>query len=226
MAIVRREPPTPSFAYSFIQTVVGVAETSFIISYKKPPSLFDENDYLLLADLLDVRAVGKQYDYVTGEEQYPVRRDGIENYDIAYVLLRRFLQREGFFHGYDKRANKLVFDGLMGRLCYNVPMSEYEFRIAALIRLQELQTPFPPDFTSFLGAIKGVGKACRLLNLPATAENIEKFSHIADWMSNPTVNYYELVRSMRQMHPEELSFATFAIEWQSYIERQQLTQKP
>lgn len=218
MTMIRREPPTPSFAYSFIQTVVAAAETQFVISHRKPPSLVEENDYLLLADLLDVRTVGKKYDYVTGEK-YLVRHDGIENYDITYVLLRNFLQREKFFKGYGKRTNKLLFDGLMGRLCYNVPVSEYEFRIAALAKLQESQTPFPGDFARFMEAIKQAGEACRLLHLPVTDENIEKCSHIAEWMGNPTVNYYELIKYMRKDHPLGLSFEVFAHYWQSCLSR-------
>lgn len=216
MTTIRREPLTPKFAYSFIQTVVAAAETQFIISYKRPLSLVKENDYLLLADLLDARAVGKQYDYIT-EGEYPVRRDGIENYDITHVLLRNFLQREGFFKGYGRRANKFLFDGFVGRLCYNVPVSEYEFRIAALTKLQELQTPFPGDFARFVEAIQQVSEACRLLNLSATGENIEKCSHIAEWMSNPTVNYYQLILYMRRSHPSGLSFEAFAHKWQSCI---------
>lgn len=162
-------------AYRQIKKVVASAEKKFFASYGRLPSLVSEQDYILLAEFL-------RRDPRDREEE----RGAITAYDVANILLREFLEREGFFSSLGNRR-RCFFDGLMGRVYYCPPPREYRFRIRKLRKLEE--ETFPSDFPQFLEVAEKVLKASKFhLNhhsSPDQQERYKKLRKLSDWMSNP-----------------------------------------
>lgn len=189
-------------AYLFIQKTVAIAETRFVLVHQRLPSLVDEHDYVFLADFLNIPEVDSQNRYLRklsfSGDSY--RRPAIPGHDITYVLLRRFLQRQGFFAGYKTNINKMLFDGLMGRLDYNVPSSEHVYRLEKLAKLRAMNIPFPPDFGACKEVVKHVGITCglptiyqKVYNRPEGDTTRKGWTHIGTCMVNPAREYFQLL---------------------------------
>lgn len=84
---------------------------------------------------------------------------GIKDLDVTYVLLRRFLGREGFFDRLEIDQSH-IFDGLMGRLQYNAPPREYQFRLDRLNNFRE-KIGFPRDFHLFKEKLLEIDRSVR-----------------------------------------------------------------
>ena len=87
--------------------------------------------------------------------------EGIMDVDVGYVLLRRYLEREGFFKDLEIDQSRF-FDGFMGRLSYNPNQREYQFRLDALNEVRE-KVDFPKDFPAFRQKLLDVDGVARKL---------------------------------------------------------------
>jgi len=145
-------------ALDAITDVVSTAEDSFNARYGRRPSLDQRDDLIDLADFLDA------YGFMTSTEykaEDNLTDQGIMDVDIAYVLLRKYLEREGFFNDLGINQSK-VFDGFMGRLSYNPDPREYQFRLDALNEVRE-RISFPSDFPSFKQKLLDIDGVARKL---------------------------------------------------------------
>ena len=217
---IRRGPLTVKYAHSYIEKTVTTAETRFFLLHSRPPSLVEERDYVLLADFLDITDIDRQNRYPKkpgyGDSLYQC--PAIPAHDIAHILLRHFLERQGFFAGYKKRVNRTLFDGLMGRLTYNVPADEYAYRIEKITALQAMNVPFPADFDSFIETIECVSKACFLPTIyqkvsrtPAGDATRKGYTCVGTCIVNPAKGYLQL---LRYLDKRELELEVFKRNWE------------
>ncbi len=136
-------------AFDTINRIVDRAENDFHKAYSRFPSLLIEEDYVLLGDYLNI---SKE------EEQ---REHSISGQDIAFNMIRRYLEREGFFDFAGAEKAK-VMNGLLGRLQYNPSSREYQFRVSNLQGVLQKNIEFPPHSEDLFETIKQIGKVCFL----------------------------------------------------------------
>ncbi|MBW2972785.1 hypothetical protein KY346_00150 [Candidatus Woesearchaeota archaeon] len=181
-------------AMSAITEVVSTAEDLFNARYNRLPSLDQRDDLIGLSDFLDA--------YSFGESTWHSEGYGIKDTDVTYVLLRRFLERKGFFDGLGVEQSK-IFDGFMGRLAFNPPKREYQFRLNAIDYVKE-RIEFPEDFRVFTQNIAKIDKTVRSLPDGQVMMRIGPLCHV-------TASLCTL------MHNKSVSFDTFAERWKEII---------
>lgn len=168
-------------AVRIIRENVARAELGFQREAGRFPSLVNEQDYLLLANHLNIQKLCNDYGTVdNGGEILPV-------HDVAYILIRNHLERQNFFRDLGEQR-KDAFDGFVGALDYNPPEREYLMRIDALNRLRSHSEEFPSDFPEFVGHIKDISKRCFLKQLRETNHSGREkaYENIGTWIVNPS----------------------------------------
>ena len=102
-------------AFDTINGVVDRAENDFHRDYSRFPSLLVEEDYVLLGNHLNILKEAEDRNHI------------ISGSDIAFNMMRRYLDRKGFFDFAGTEKAK-VMNGMLGRLQYNPSSREYQFR--------------------------------------------------------------------------------------------------
>ena len=173
-------------AVRIIRENVAKAELGFQRETGRFPSLANEQDYVLLANHLDIGGLCESYGKIEdgGQQVLPV-------HDVAYVLIRNSLERESFFRDLGKQK-KDAFDGFVGVLDYHAPEREYLMRIDALNRLKQTSEELPKDFSEFVRHIRDLSKKCFLKQLIETnpSEREKAYRSIGTWIVNPSGQLY------------------------------------
>ena len=129
---IRAKKLTIEKAGKKIEEILDKAEMDFMSEYERLPSLYLESDYEKFAEFLNIPKQIRKFRHL----EKPDREDrthyissSIAGHDIAYALIKRFLQREKFFK--DKR----IIDAIFGTVDYRAPKREFEMRIKSLNEL-------------------------------------------------------------------------------------------
>ncbi len=156
---MERKTITLEEAYNTINWIVDRTEDSFHNRHSRFPSLINEEDYVLLGDFLNI------------QREIESRNHSISGEDVAFNLIRRFLDREGHFNFAGEHKTKVI-DGMLGRLHYNVPAREYENREANLREVLEKGLLFPPTYENLVDQMGMIKKVCFLKSFSHTLDNV------------------------------------------------------
>ena len=201
MADLRRKL-TIEEALDAITDVVSTAEDSFNARYGRLPSLDQRDDLIGLSEFLDAHSFMSSTEY---KNERGFTSEGIQDVDVAYVLLRRYLEREGFFNDLEVDQNT-VFDAFMGRLTYNPAEREYQFRLEALNEARD-RIDFPSDFPAFKQKLQEVDDVARKLGYEG--EENKARTRIGMQLCHVISSLYDLAK--------EESFETFAQYFESVL---------
>ncbi|MBI2023735.1 hypothetical protein HYT01_04220 [Candidatus Giovannonibacteria bacterium] len=162
-----------------IKRVASSIENRFLDRYRRSLNLADFEDHLKL-------------DSFYRRDREKERLGGISAYDVAFVLIRRYLERQDIFRSLGKRRREYFFDGLMGRVYYCPPPREYEFRARRLekTKLDE----FPPDMPTFISLVEAILKA----------QSRGRTENLSDWFANP-VSDLLMSNKIKGGNPRELA---------------------
>jgi hypothetical protein len=203
-------------AVSKIDRILDKSEREFYDKTGRYPNLLEERDYVLLAESLDCWGEASQTNYFEemDGEKYEERQIVAE--DVAYRLMKRFFQREDFFKG-EEQDN--LFNGFFGRVFYNPPMREKEFRISAIEDLIKKSVPFPVDYENFLDTLGKIAGnhpcpgTCFLPTIRKDVQNKPGFEKVGTHLVNPSgytlrglrqvANYEELIKKCNRTIGDE-----------------------
>jgi len=142
-------------AFDQITGIVNKAENDFLNVNSRFPDLLSEEDYILLGDHLDVI------------KEVEIRNHSIIGQDIAFNLIKNYLDRKGFFDFAGENKSKVI-NGMLGRLQYNPSFREYEFRIDNLNDLIKNKVEFPHNIEELSKVFKDISKICFLKSFEAS----------------------------------------------------------
>lgn len=129
---VRKRKLTIEKAGKLIEDILQRAEQGFMSEHARLPSLYLESDYEKFANFLDIPLEIKKYSHLEkpdSEDKLYHIYHSITGHDIAYSLIKRFLQREEYF------KDKSIIDTIFGTVDYRAPKREFELRIKSLNEL-------------------------------------------------------------------------------------------
>lgn len=137
-------------AVSRIDVILDRSEGEFSSEYGRFPNLLEEGDYVLLSKYLDCMDEAKKtsYTFKRGDKTYTTCQ--IQPSDVGFRLMRRFFQRKGYFGGAEQENQ---FNAFLGRVEYNPPKREQEFRVSTIQDLMKRGIPFPTDYEEFLKSL-------------------------------------------------------------------------
>jgi hypothetical protein len=143
--------------------------------------LSEHGRFPALAEAHDWREIGKILDFDTEARTHP----GLSGYDITYAVLRQWLQGAQLrgTPARDDRLWSLLLDAIMGRVYYNPPSREIEFRMAALKELQK-EWPLPELQIAVDGLLQTLTQVDFAANQTLAAD-VDLRHNMRDSASNP-----------------------------------------
>ncbi len=175
---IRQKRYSVERATEIIDNILDETEDIFRSEYGTHPSLHSEEDYVRLGKILNIASVSDKFKHIDDREKDNSSKSyitySLAGSDIAYRLMRRFLERQGLFDSLGENK-EIAFDGIMGRLEYNPPRREFEFRIKSLQKLLNDGVEIPDDWDSFIndvGMIAGNYPVTGLCFLPKSYQKI------------------------------------------------------
>lgn len=175
-------------ALEIIDSALVDAESKFYAENGRYPDLHQERDYFLLAKHLNIDPSA----------------DGALPIDSSYRLIRRFMERQDLFRDFGS-DRELAFDAFMGRVEYNPPRREIEFRLSKLDDLQKLGYVFPSDWENFkdtVGGIRGIYPKTGPCFMPETKEvdpeaHRKAYNNIGHHLVNPSAGFYNTFKDTK-----------------------------
>ncbi len=166
---VKKRKMTIEKAGKIIEDILDKAEQGFMSEYERLPSLYLESDYKKFAKFLNILSEMRKYSHLEKadkEDPTDYISSSIAGHDIAYALIKRFLQREEYF------KDKKVIDAIFGTVDYRAPKREFELRVKSLNELISEGTVISNDeWDRLSNSLNIIKKRCFL---PRTTRQIMK----------------------------------------------------